>query len=238
LTPTSLAVVLSRPKDHESTIMATPATSPSTPSDNTAQLAKDYLNGKPILAKIITTATTGDPTGIDDVLSKNGYNVTEEGANKVLSTVPPGPDFDIKMGKLFYPIDVGSMLKLCEVAGLYSFTSPPNMLSTKMRIDPLSGKYVVLVSLKQSSNAPDSTSTKSGNRTQLTAMGTSYSPTRDKVSNSPFRFHTTTVAFRNHILSRATVTPRYKLRASKLYLLQNSLPRSSSQKPLDGWTPA
>lgn len=70
--------------------------------DNTADLVVDYLNGRPILSQVLSAMASGDTGAVDATLSKQGYNVTEQGAEKLLQTVAPGAGFDIKMGMLYH----------------------------------------------------------------------------------------------------------------------------------------
>ena len=68
--------------------------------DNSADLVNDLTNGKPILSKLYEAMASDDVNAPMNVLTANGYNITAEGVNKVLSTASPGPNFDPRTGKL------------------------------------------------------------------------------------------------------------------------------------------
>jgi hypothetical protein len=68
--------------------------------DDSEKLIKDILNGEPVVSKLLTGVATGDPNAMNTIVAQGGYNITDEGVNKVLASTSAGPTFDIRMGKL------------------------------------------------------------------------------------------------------------------------------------------
>ncbi len=77
-----------------SNVSSAPTVAASQPGATT--LANDLYAGRPILAKVYSVLSAGDPSSVNAFLDKSGYEITPEGIQQVLSSTQPGPGFDIR----------------------------------------------------------------------------------------------------------------------------------------------
>lgn len=74
-------------------------TAPLPLANNSTGLINDLMSGKPILSQLSAAVASGDAQAVEDVQSKNSYNLSLESVDKVLQGADPGPKFDIRLGK-------------------------------------------------------------------------------------------------------------------------------------------
>ncbi|KAK0911582.1 hypothetical protein LTR91_020419 [Friedmanniomyces endolithicus] len=77
-----------------SNVSSAPTVAASQPGATT--LANDLYAGRPILAKVYSVLSAGDPSSVNAFLDKSGYEITPEGIQQVLSSTQPGPGFDMR----------------------------------------------------------------------------------------------------------------------------------------------
>ncbi|KAF4333635.1 hypothetical protein FBEOM_12554 [Fusarium beomiforme] len=91
---------------------------------NITDFINDLSLGRPIMRQLTACALSDTP--VEGVLAKAGYNVSDDDITTAPKAADAGPQFDPRF-----------------VAGLYSFSSPADLTSTRMTVDGASGRIYI-----------------------------------------------------------------------------------------------